>query len=114
MEESLDAWEKHLEHLGVKQNNVTALLGLLNAHGRHRGFARHATDVVVSGRVEHSHLHLHGDTADRLSRLTDAELDKLIADRRAAAARLPEAQDRWRPEPPLLELKADREREPES
>jgi hypothetical protein len=114
MESNKDGWEEKLEELGMEKNNVVAVLAKLNAHGRDRGYGRHVTDFNVSGRVEHAHLHLHGDTADRLSRLTDAQLDALIEERRAAASRLPEPQERWHREPPLLEMKADAEPEPES
>jgi hypothetical protein len=84
MEMSIDGWEEKLEEIGMKQNNPTALLGLLNAHGKSRGYARHANDVHITGTAEHRHLHL---SSDKFNQLDDDELERLIEQRRADLAR---------------------------
>jgi hypothetical protein len=78
MEVNKDDWEDKLHKIGVEQSSPVALLGLLNAHARDRGYARHATDINISGTVDHR-LHI---TSERFRGLDDDQLARLIEQRR--------------------------------
>ena len=85
-ETKLDTLEDKLYALGVEKDNVTAIVAMLNAHGKGRGYSYGRADsVAVSGVVEHRHLHLH-KSGGPLQDLTDDELRQRISERRAALA----------------------------
>jgi hypothetical protein len=85
MEVNKDDWEDKLHKIGVDQSNPTALLGLLNAHARDRGYARHATDLNVSGTISHEHRHLHLHS-EKFREVSDSDLARMLEARRRALA----------------------------
>jgi hypothetical protein len=82
LQEEIDKHEGTLRKMALEKEVPVAVLAFLNAKAQNRGWGYTSrTDVVVSGSVEHKHLHLH---AEKYAQLSDEELAQLIADRRAA------------------------------
>jgi hypothetical protein len=87
MEEQIDEHEDALRHLALEELHPTAILSFLNAKARPRGWGRaeNPNGVLSPGVGDtHYHVHLHGQTFGNLANLSDGDLDRLIAERRAA------------------------------